>query len=40
VLRRRGLAKRDLVRVGGQLELSPGDGKLNAFASYFHTQFK
>jgi len=40
VLRRYDLARRDLVRVGGQLEVSPGDGKLSAFASYFHTQFK
>jgi hypothetical protein len=40
VLRRPDQAKRDLVRFGGQLEISPGDGKLSAFASYFHTQFK
>jgi Putative outer membrane beta-barrel porin, MtrB/PioB len=40
VLRRPDQAKRDLVRVGGQVELSPGDGKFNVFAAYLHTQFK
>ena len=40
VLRRYDLAKRDLTRLGGQVEISPGDGRLSAFASYFHTQFK
>ena len=40
VLRRYDQAKRDLVRVGGQVEVSPGDGKLSVFASYFHTKFK
>jgi hypothetical protein len=40
VLRRPDQAKRDLVRVGGQVELSPGDGKFNVFGSYFHTQYK
>jgi len=40
VLRRPDQAKRDLVRVGGQVELSPGDGKFNLFAAYSHTQFK
>jgi hypothetical protein len=40
VLRRPDQAKRDLVRIGGQLELSPGDGKFNAHVAYFHTQFK
>jgi len=40
VLRRVDQAKRDLTRVGGQLELSPGSGKLSLFASYFHTKFE
>ena len=38
VLRRPDQAKRDLTRVGGTVELSPGSGKLTAFASYFHTK--
>jgi hypothetical protein len=40
VLRRPDQAKRDLTRLGAQLELSPGSGKLGAFASYFHTKFE
>lgn len=40
VLRRPDQAQRDLTRVGGQLELSPGSGKFSLFASYFHTQFE
>lgn len=40
VLRRPDQAKRDLTRLGGTVELSPGSGKLTAFASYFHTKFK
>jgi putative beta-barrel porin MtrB/PioB len=40
VLRRVDQAKRDLTRVGGQAEFSPGSGKFNLFASYTYTQFK
>jgi hypothetical protein len=40
VLRRPDQSKRDLVRVGGMLEASPGSGKFSAFASYFHTKFE
>jgi hypothetical protein len=40
VLRRVDQAKRDLTRVGGQVELSPGSGKFGVFASYTYTQFK
>ena len=38
VLRRPDQAKRDLTRLGAQVELSPG--KFGLFASYFHTNFK
>ena len=40
VLRRYDQAQRDLVRLGGQVELSPWEGKLSLFASYFHTKFE
>ncbi len=40
VLRRVDQAKRDLTRVGGTVELSPGSGKASLFASYIHTKFK
>jgi hypothetical protein len=40
VLRRFDQAKRDLTRIGGQLEVSPGSGKFGAFASYVHTKFE
>jgi hypothetical protein len=40
VLRRYDQAKRDLTRVGGTVEASPGSGKLSLFASYIHTKFK
>jgi hypothetical protein len=40
VLRRYDQAKRDLTRLGAQVELSPGSGKLSAFASYVHTKFE
>ena len=40
VLRRYDQANRDLVRLGGQVELSPAEGKLSLFASYFHTKFE
>lgn len=40
VLRRPDQAKRDLIRVGGTVDASPGSGKLGFFASYFHTKFK
>lgn len=40
VLRRPDQAKRDLTRLGGQLELSPGSGKFGLFASYIHTKFE
>ena len=40
VLRRPDQAKRDLTRVGGTVEVSPGSGKVTASASYFHTKFK
>jgi hypothetical protein len=39
VLRRPDQAKRDLVRLGGQLEISPND-KMGLFMSYSHTKFK
>jgi Putative outer membrane beta-barrel porin, MtrB/PioB len=39
VLRRPDQAKRDLTRLGGQVELSPLEGKVSLFASYFHTKF-
>jgi hypothetical protein len=38
VLRRYDQAKRDLTRIGGQVEVSPGSGKFTAFASYVHTK--
>jgi hypothetical protein len=40
VLRRYDQAKRDLTRLGGQVEVSPGSGKFGAFASYMHTKYK
>ncbi len=40
VLRRSDQAKRDLTRLGAQVEVSPGSGKLSAFASYMHTKFE
>ena len=40
VLRRFDQAQRDLIRLGGQVELSPWEGKLSLFASYFHTKFE
>jgi hypothetical protein len=40
VLRRSDQAKRDLTRIGAQVEVSPGSGKLSAFASYMHTKFE
>jgi hypothetical protein len=40
VLRRYDQAKRDLTRLGAQLELAPGSGKFSAFASYVHTKFE
>jgi hypothetical protein len=40
VLRRYDQAKRDLQRIGAQIELSPGDGKFGISAGYFHTKFK
>jgi MtrB/PioB family decaheme-associated outer membrane protein len=40
VLRRYDQANRDLTRVGGQIELSPGGGKFSLFASYLHTKFE
>lgn len=39
VLRRYDQAKRDITRIGGQVEVSPGSGKFTAFASYMHTKF-
>ena len=39
VLRRYDQAKRDLTRIGGQVELSPASGKFGVFASYVHTKF-
>ena len=38
VLRRYDQAKRDVTRLGGQVEVSPGSGKFTAFASYVHTK--
>jgi hypothetical protein len=40
VLRRPDQAQRDLTRLGGQIELSPGSGKLMVAASYYHTKFE
>jgi hypothetical protein len=40
VLRRYDQAKRDLTRLGGQLEVSPGSGKFSAFASFMHTKLE
>jgi hypothetical protein len=40
VLRRSDQAQRNLVRLGGQFELSPGEGKVSLSASYFHTKFE
>ena len=40
VLRRYDQAKRDLTRIGAQVEVSPGSGKFSAFASYMHTKFE
>jgi hypothetical protein len=40
VLRRYDQANRDLLRLGGQVEVSRDDGKLSLFASYFHTKFE
>jgi hypothetical protein len=40
VLRRYDQAQRDLTRIGGQIELSPGSGKYGVFASYMHTKFE
>jgi hypothetical protein len=40
VLRRYDQAKRDLTRIGGQVDVSPGSGKFGAFASFMHTKFK
>src|SRR5262249_39256790 len=39
VLRRYDQARRDLVRLGGTVDVSPGSGKVGLFASYFHTRF-
>lgn len=39
VLRRYDQAKRDIVRLGGTVDVSPGSGKVGLFASYFHTRF-
>jgi hypothetical protein len=40
VLRRPDQAARDLTRFGVQAELSPGSGKFNVAASFFHTKFE
>jgi hypothetical protein len=40
VLRRPDQAKRDLMRLGGTIDASPGSGKFGLFASYFHTKFE
>jgi MtrB/PioB family decaheme-associated outer membrane protein len=40
VLRRYDQAKRDLTRLGGQVEVSPGSGKFTALASYVHTKIE
>jgi len=39
VLRRYDQAKRDLTRLGAQVEYAPDSGKFGAFASYTHTKF-
>jgi hypothetical protein len=40
VLRRYDQSKRDLTRLGGTVELSPGSGKVTVFASYIHTKLE
>jgi hypothetical protein len=40
VLRRPDQAKRDLIRLGGTVELSTESGKVSGFASYIHTKFE
>jgi putative beta-barrel porin MtrB/PioB len=40
VLRRYDQAKRDLTRLGAQVEVSPGSGKFSAFAAYTHTKYE
>jgi hypothetical protein len=40
VLRRVDQAKRDLSRVGGQVEFAPGAGRFSLFGSYYYTQYK